>query len=679
MAELVPIPFPVLIRRLKRELAEKKAVFHLPRWRFFADAKGRDLGTSIAGHRAATPFGPAAGPHTQLAQNILLAWLAGGRVIELKTVQVLDELKIARPCIDMETVGYNIEWSQELTLDQSLTEYAKAAMLIEIAKAEGLAGSDPALHDTVIDMSVGYDLAGIKSAKVRAFLDGMLDASDVIERLKAEIPEEYAAYRDLPYPTRLSKTVTLSTFHGCPPDEIERIAAHLMEDVGLDVVVKLNPTLLGEDTLNGLLRDHLGYRELHVPAETFAKDATWDQVAGIVARLGSLAERLKCGFGVKFTNTLLVKNHRAFFPADAKEMYLSGAPLHVLAIQLVAKFRDRFGDRFPVSFSAGIDAENFADTVALGLKPVSVCSDLLKGNGYGKGSDYLTSLIDRMEELDAPDLEVYALKAFGQGEAALDAVGLPLAKADACRAALAGGDARAAAGEDFCRWVSAAYMLNSRVYADKVLADERYGRAATAEPPRRSDAVLASLDCEMCGRCVTVCPNDAVFRFDLTDAAIAQGTLQTDLSITAAEAVPVARRQQIGIVADICNSCGNCEVACPELGSPSRVKTNVFASTAGWDGMRERDGLLVEACATGFSVAARIDGIVYRVGRRDYGSLAYAGPGFALKRDVDGIWSGTATNPVDLGRAETILALASAVTAPGAVNYVSAGIGRRTA
>lgn len=677
MADLVPIPLPVLIRRLVRELAEKKAVYHLPRWRFFADARGRDLGTEIHGHRAATPFGPAAGPHTQLAQNILLAWLAGGRVIELKTVQVLDTLSIARPCIDMETVGYNIEWSQELTLEQSLVEYAKAAMLIEIAKAEGLAGPDPSLGDTVLDMSVGYDLAGIKSAKVRAFLDGMKDASAIIDRLKAEIPDEFARYRDLAHPTKLSNTVTLSTFHGCPPDEIERIAAHLLEDVGLDVVVKLNPTLLGEDRLNALLRDHLGYRELHVPAETFAHDATWDQVAGFVARLGSLAERLGRGFGVKFTNTLLVKNHRRFFPAEAKEMYLSGAPLHVLAIQLVAKFRDRFGDRFPVSFSAGIDAENFADTVALGLKPVSVCSDLLKGAGYAKGSDYLAALLDRMEACEAPDLDVYALKALGQGEAALDAIGLPVAKAEACRAALVAGDARQAAGEDFSRWVSAALVLNSRVYADKVLADPRYGRAATAEPPRRTEAVLASLDCEMCGRCVTVCPNDAVFRFDLPDAEIATGTLTMALEVEPGAPVKVPRRQQIGIVADICNACGNCEIACPERGSPSRVKTNVFASTTAWDEMPVRDGLLIEATETGFAVAARLDGTVYRLGRRADGSLAYAGPGFALRRDAAGSWSGTATRPVDLGRAETLQALAGAITAPGAVNYVSAGIGRR--
>ncbi len=73
----------------------------------------------LFGHYLATPIGPAAGPHTQLAQNILCAWLSGGRFIELKTVQIMDELEIPRPCIDMEDEGYNVEWSQELKLDQS--------------------------------------------------------------------------------------------------------------------------------------------------------------------------------------------------------------------------------------------------------------------------------------------------------------------------------------------------------------------------------------------------------------------------------------------------------------------------------------------------------------------------------------------------------------------------------
>lgn len=55
---------------------------------------------------------------------------------------------------------------------------------------------------------------------------------------------------------------------------------------------------------------------------------------------------------MKFTNTLIVENRRTFFPASEKEMYLSGPPLHVLAMNLVAAFRQEFGARFAISFSA---------------------------------------------------------------------------------------------------------------------------------------------------------------------------------------------------------------------------------------------------------------------------------------------------------------------------------------
>ena len=41
--------------------------------------------------------------------------------MELKTIQILDQLEISRPCIDARNVGYNVEWSQELRLDDSYT------------------------------------------------------------------------------------------------------------------------------------------------------------------------------------------------------------------------------------------------------------------------------------------------------------------------------------------------------------------------------------------------------------------------------------------------------------------------------------------------------------------------------------------------------------------------------
>ena len=161
---------------------------------------------------------------SQMAQNILLSWLGGSRIMELKTVQVLDELEIPRPCIDMQTVGYNVEWSQELKVEQSLHEYVKGSMLIQILQASGKLELATNFKNVLYDMSVGYDLNGIKSEKVCQFIEKMKDASDIVEQYRKEIPEYYAEYRDLDFQTRLSDTLTLSTFHGCPPDEIETVS-----------------------------------------------------------------------------------------------------------------------------------------------------------------------------------------------------------------------------------------------------------------------------------------------------------------------------------------------------------------------------------------------------------------------------------------------------------------------
>ena len=79
-----------------------------------ADADAPDLSVRFHDRVAGNASGPASGPQTQMAQNLVLSWLAGGRIMELKTVQVNDELKISRPCIDAANIGYNVEWSQEL-------------------------------------------------------------------------------------------------------------------------------------------------------------------------------------------------------------------------------------------------------------------------------------------------------------------------------------------------------------------------------------------------------------------------------------------------------------------------------------------------------------------------------------------------------------------------------------
>ena len=124
----------------------------------------------------------------------MLSWLGGSRIIELKTVQILDELKIPRPCIDVANVGYNVEWSQELRLEQSLREYVGAAMFLEILKASQAAWAKAFPGDTVFDMSVGYNLEGIRSPRVRAWIESMKDADGrSIDELRADLTGELGA------------------------------------------------------------------------------------------------------------------------------------------------------------------------------------------------------------------------------------------------------------------------------------------------------------------------------------------------------------------------------------------------------------------------------------------------------------------------------------------------------
>ena len=121
------------------------------------------------------PFGPAAGPHTQLAQNIIASYVAGSRFFELKTVQTLDgeDLPVSKPCILAQDEGYNVEWSTELYVPQALEEYIKGWFALGlISKELGLGDKD----GYIFNMSVGYDLKGIKSKKIDDFIEGLKNA-----------------------------------------------------------------------------------------------------------------------------------------------------------------------------------------------------------------------------------------------------------------------------------------------------------------------------------------------------------------------------------------------------------------------------------------------------------------------------------------------------------------------
>ena len=559
-----------------RELERSEAIFDLPARKFVLGEARCDLAVRFHGQVAATPFGPAAGPNTQLAQNIVLSWLAGGRIVELKTVQVKDDLVIPRPCIDMQTVGYNVEWSQELKLEESLEEYVKAAMLIRMLVASGRLPFAPGFDRTVFDMSVGYDLAGIRSERVQAFIRGMMDATPIVERLRREIPAELRHLGDLDFPTRLSDTLTLSTFHGCPPEEIERIIDFLLRGPRLSCVIKLNPMLLGKTELRGLLHDALGYTDLRVPDSAFDRDTTWEQAVGFVGRLGETAAALGLDLGVKFSNTLIVENHRDFFPKSEREMYLSGPPLHVLAIHLVRRFRREFGDRFPISFSAGVDRANFADAVALGLVPITACSDLLQPGGYARAFGYFEELARRMDDVGASTIEDF-IRSYEIGAAPPPAslgTGGP------------GAFAPPAEDPDRTRRLSEAKLRNTETYVERATRDPRYAAERHRKVPRKIGRRLQLFDCISCDKCVPVCPNDANF------------------SVALAMEQP---RQWVNF-ADFCNDCGNCDIFCPEDGGPYVLKPRVFVSRERWAADAPRDAILIEKGA----VTGRFGGVEYR-------------------------------------------------------------------
>ncbi|HPS82415.1 MAG TPA: hypothetical protein PLP25_11220, partial [Candidatus Limiplasma sp.] len=81
-----PIPFSELMEQLILEYRRDGSVFGV-RSPYRHQGDGR---LSIFGEKPETPFGPAAGPHTQLAQNLIAAYAGGARFFELKTVQKLD-------------------------------------------------------------------------------------------------------------------------------------------------------------------------------------------------------------------------------------------------------------------------------------------------------------------------------------------------------------------------------------------------------------------------------------------------------------------------------------------------------------------------------------------------------------------------------------------------------------
>ena len=394
MSELMtPIPFRELMTWITTEYRRDGAVFgvHKP---YKAGVKK----LPIFGETIEPPFGPAAGPNTQLAQNIIAGYFAGARFFELKTVQKMDGADLAacinRPCILAEDECYNCEWSTELYVQQAFEEYVKAWCALKImAKVYGL--GDP--NGFVFNMSVGYDLAGIQGEKIDTFLNGMVDASktpifqECIAVLKEFFPGE-SDYIDTITP-HVSGSVTVSTLHGCPPDEIERIASYLLEKKHLHTFVKCNPTILGYETARSIL-DSMGYDYIAFDDHHFKEDLQYSDAVPMFHRLQALADREGLEFGLKLSNTFPVDVKAGELPSE--EMYMAGKSLFPLTTTMAAMMAKEFGGKLRLSYAGGADAFNIDKLFACGIWPITMATTELKPGGYQR----FTQIGDKLDALD---------------------------------------------------------------------------------------------------------------------------------------------------------------------------------------------------------------------------------------------------------------------------------------
>ena len=380
---MTPIPFDRLMNRILVEHQEG-AVFGMQKC---YRAKNLQPNT-LFGRKLEGQIGPAAGPNTQLAQNIVASYYGGARFFELKTVQKMDgrELAacVAKPCITAEDECYNCEWSTELEVPQAYAEYVKAWFACKVMAKEYDLGDPDAFQ---FNISVGYDLEGIKLPKVDRFINEMKDAKDteIFKECKAWLLANLDRFEKLTkedveaIQSEIINSVTVSTLHGCPHSEIEAIASYLIQEKHLHTFVKCNPTLLGYEKARAIL-DEMGYDYIAFTDFHFKDDLQYSDAVPMLQRLQDLAKSLNLNFGVKITNTFPVDVKNNELPSQ--EMYMSGKSLFALSMSVAEMLTRDFNGTLRISFSGGADYFNIERIVEAGIWPVTMATTLLKTGGY---------------------------------------------------------------------------------------------------------------------------------------------------------------------------------------------------------------------------------------------------------------------------------------------------------
>lgn len=396
------MPFEQLLNWIRTEHDDKGSVFGVRRPYVADPAKAQ----TIFERKLETPIGPAAGPNSQLAQNIVAAYYAGSRFFELKTVQIMDGAELAacvnKPCILAEDECYNCEWSTELYVPQAQDEYIKAWFLLAfVAKEYGLGSMD----GYQFNISVGYDLKGIQSEKIDSFIENMKNAeqTEAFKTCKEVLLAHVGEFKNVTkediesISPLICNSATISTLHGCPPQEIESIATYLLTEKKMHTFIKCNPTLLGYEFARERM-DEMGYDYVAFGRFHFDDDLQYKDAVPMLRRLIKLSDEKNLQFGVKITNTFPVDVKANELPSE--EMYMSGKSLYPLSIAVAAKLSKDFDGKLRIAYSGGADAFNIEKIISTGIWPVTVATTILKPGGYQR-------LKQMAEQLDAMGMKPF--------------------------------------------------------------------------------------------------------------------------------------------------------------------------------------------------------------------------------------------------------------------------------
>jgi putative selenate reductase len=332
---------------------------------------------------------------------------------------------------------------------------------------------------------------------------------------------------------------------------------------------------LGYKHVEYILRDKLGYQNIECDRVVFENDIHFDEAVAMLKRLHSFAGRYGKNVGVKFTNSLVVKSSDSIL--KDKVQYLSGAPLHVLALHAVKKFRVHLDSDFIYSFSGGVDKSNIVDTLLCNLRPVTICTDLLKKRGYMRFGGYLNSIKTALKDSGCPSLD--DLIRFSANVNNLNRAG----------------------------------NINVVGMVNKVTENPKYHYNLNHATPKKIGSLLQLFDCISCDICLKVCPNVANFSIltgknkqRITNFRYNNGKLKP----IAGEMFSVEKEYQFVNLADFCNDCGNCDTFCPEDGGPYIVKPRFFSSQQSYKKNKNQDGFYF---LNHYTLLACISGLEYRL------------------------------------------------------------------